>query len=104
MPKLYFDLIEVLMMAISLYVAMWLTNFVPVAHYLSNDKIMWEVVSVLPGLLSALLFASIQQSSTILRCMIQLEPDLVEEIVDAAESSVRFSYFTLRYYDENFVL
>ena len=63
--SLYFHTIDLLMMAISLYVGFWITEFLSLAGRLSkaDERPMWQICSLLPGLLSIFIFSYIVQVS-----------------------------------------
>lgn len=81
-PELYFEFIQALMMMISLYIALWVTNFVVAA------KEPWQkAVTIIFGGLSACIYVYIVRSAALLKAISKLDNDVVLEVIEQTEGS-----------------
>ena len=65
-PGLYFQTIMIQIMVISFYLALWVTNF-GAASITSTHNKLWGLYSVLPGLLSAILYLYIVTCAALIK-------------------------------------
>lgn len=93
-PSLFFGLIEFLLMAISLYMSVWLCHFLTVSQKLpAGHSTLWSLVTVFPGIISILLFAALMEIIVPIKCISLLDPDVVEEIQEQHEVVVNLGIF-----------
>ena len=91
-PGMYFFFVEIVIMPISFYLALWITNFATVATHLSySDMIGWQFKTLLPGLACSCLYFYIVKCMALLEAVTNLDSDAVEEILDQTESSKSLS-------------
>jgi hypothetical protein len=69
-------------MLISLYVALWITNFAFAASTAA-----WKVLTILPGIVSALVYVYIVKTAALVLATYSLDEDLVLEIIEQTEGS-----------------
>jgi hypothetical protein len=77
-PELFFGSIDLLLMAISFYLAFWLCNEISEAYQYGINPDMWVILTLLPGLASIIIFATIIQSAVVLNSISKLDADVVE--------------------------
>jgi len=81
-PEMYFEGVQALMMLISLYIALWLTNFMVAA------KEPWEkALSIIFGCLCSILYIYIVRSAALLKAIYRLDNDAVLEVIEQTEGS-----------------
>lgn len=81
-PMLYFETVQALIMLISLYIALWLTNFLVAAK-----SIAYIIISLLPGLLSAVVYLYVVKSAALLKAIHVIDNDAVLEVLEQTEGS-----------------
>lgn len=81
-PWLYFESIQMLIMLISLYLALWFTNFVVAAR---QPILKW--LSLICGLLSAVFYIYIVRVAALLQAVVEIDHDAVMEVVEMTEGS-----------------
>eukprot|EP01038_Epipyxis_sp_PR26KG_P014670 gene14670-19708_t len=81
-PNLYFELVQFLILTISLYFALWFTNFC-----IASPSYMNLVLSILPGILSVINFSFIIKSASLLKAIYQVDRDVLEEVLEQTEGS-----------------
>lgn len=81
-PWLYFEAIQILIMLISLYLALWFTNFVVAAR-----KPILKWLSLLCGLFSAVFYIYIVRVAALLQAVVEIDHDAVMEVVEMTEGS-----------------
>ena len=92
-PELYFHFIDLLMMSMSSYISFWLCNYLTAIDNLPHHQTIWKVVALLPGILSAALFSQIVESAVLLHSISQLDPDVVEDILEQREMASQLGQF-----------
>ena len=65
-PTFYFKVVETWIMVISLYMSLWLTNFLAVAIR-AEESAMWAIVSLIPGVMSTLIYMYIIEAAAMLK-------------------------------------
>ena len=88
-PSLYFGLVEHMLMVISAYCGLWITNF---QHSISNSlsgeqRFIWQFYSALPGLLSICLFVMTVRSAAFLRAITTFDAECVHQTIEQSEQS-----------------
>jgi len=89
-PNLYFEAVQLTMMPVSFYLALWVTNFVSLATEMyndSHDKVYWQLVSLCPGFFSVFFYAYSVRVASLLLAVTQIDHDAVEEILEQTESA-----------------
>lgn len=81
-PYIFFESIQILSMIISIYQAVWFTNFVAI-----NGNVMFKVLSVVPSVLCAMLYVYIVKSAALLQAIYRVDYECVLEVMEAMESS-----------------
>ena len=67
-PELYFSLIDLVLMLISFYMALWVVNFsYSTGPFPEADRSNWIVGSLVPGVASALLFTYVVRTSFLVK-------------------------------------
>ena len=79
------------MMVISFYLALWLTNFLYASLYYLHSPV-WCILSLLPGLLSFAVYIYIVKSATLLRAIIFVDHDLMEETMEQVSNIIHFDF------------
>ena len=85
-PYLYFDTVCLSIMPISVYLALWITNFVTLASEMERT-LMWQFLSILPGIISTLFYVYTTRVASLLLAMTELDNDAVEEILEQTEGA-----------------
>ena len=80
-PELFFGSIDLLLMAISFYLAFWLCNEISESFQYGINPDMWVILTLLPGLGSVIIFATIIQSAVVLNSISRLDADVVEGLI-----------------------
>merc|ERR1712023_120933 len=75
------------------YISFWLCNYLTAIDKLPNHQTMWKVLAILPGILSAALFSQIVESAVLLHSISQLNPDVVEDILEQREMASQLGQF-----------
>ena len=88
-PSYYFEAVQLTMMPVSFYLALWVTNFVSLATEMddSRGKVFWQLVSLCPGFFSVLFYAYSVRVASLLLAVTQIDHDAVEEILEQTESA-----------------
>lgn len=81
LPVLYFYLVTVMMMVISFYLAVWLTNFLYVSLYYLHSPT-WCVLSLIPGLASFMVYIYVIKCAALLKAIIFVDHDIMEETME----------------------
>lgn len=81
-PFLFFQSVHALMMIISLYMALYWTNFLSTAAGSS-----WKVLSLLPGVCSTVVFISLVRSAALIKAVYQVDFKAVLEVIEQSEAS-----------------
>lgn len=85
-PSLYFIVVEHMLMIISLYCGLWVSNFQEsIKHLPSPDRHTWMLFSALPGLLSVCLFILIVRSAAFLKAITSLDAECVFQTIEHSE-------------------
>jgi hypothetical protein len=82
MPVIYFELVQMIIMLTSLYLALWVTNFV-----IASDTAQWKILTLLPGLGAALVYLSIVKTAALLKAVSTLDNEAVLEVIEQTEGS-----------------
>jgi len=88
MPNLYFISIQYLLQLNSMYFAFWCTNYVVLPHYSSNE-ILWQFLSILPLFLIVPLLALMIKTSSVLKAISMLDPEVVGRILEDDENTLK---------------
>ena len=88
-PSLYFGVVEHMLMVISAYCGLWITNF---QYSISNslrgeESILWQLYSALPGLLSICLFVMTVRSAAFLRAITTFDAECVHQTIEQSEQA-----------------
>lgn len=95
-------MVESLIMMISFYIALWLSNFQFSASQFKDNPVMWQVLPIecmltvltqyicchvqilpiLPGLISSIIFTYLVKNSALMYAVVVLDPDVVEETIE----------------------
>ena len=87
-PQLYFGAVAITMMLVSFYLALWVTNFAASATEIGKDvQLFWQLVSLCPGLFSAVIYAYSVRVASLLLAVTQIDHDAVEEILEQTEGA-----------------
>lgn len=78
-PTLYFEIVKFLLMVISAYNALWLINFI------SISKGIWKLVTILPGVFSAVMFSYIVKVAALLKAIAVIDNDALLEVLEQTE-------------------
>jgi hypothetical protein len=101
MPILYFETVQILILLTSLYLALWVTNFVVAADsgwflftlllFVADCFLLlvagWKVLTLLPGVGGAIVFFSIVKTAALLKSISELDNDAVLEVIEQTEGS-----------------
>ncbi len=79
-PEIYFECVQLLIVIIALYLALWLTNFIATAH-----SPLWRALSILPGLLSTVNYIYIVKTAALLQALYKVDFDVVLEVIEQTE-------------------
>ena len=75
-PEWYFFLVQTQVMFIAFYLAMWVCNFLTVSYVIAqgdkSTQIKWVFLSLLPGLLSAVLYMYCVKTAALLRSVVDI--------------------------------
>jgi hypothetical protein len=82
MPVIYFELVQMIIMLTSLYLALWVTNFV-----IASDTAEWKILTLLPGIGAALVYLSIVKTAALLKAVSTLDNEAVLEVIEQTEGS-----------------
>ena len=82
----YFDTVCLMILPISFYLSLWITNFVTLSTEI-GETIKWQFFSILPGLVSALCYVYITKVAALLLAITELDNDAVEEILEQTEGA-----------------
>ena len=85
-PSLYFYAISGLMMLMSFYLAIWFANILTLTIVIMKSP-MWMILSILPGLVSFVIYTYIIKCSAMLHALLYLDLDVLEETIEVTESS-----------------
>ena len=85
-PALYFEAVELLLLAVSFYIALWLTVMLTAA-----PTGYWKVLSILPGLLICGLFFHIVKTAALLRAISAVDTDVMLEVIEETEAAQQLS-------------
>lgn len=80
-PEIYFECVQLIIIIIALYMALWLTNFIATAH-----TPFWIIISLLPGVLSTINFIYIIKTAALLKAVYKVDFDAVLEVIEQTES------------------
>ena len=90
-PEWYFFLVQTQVMFIAFYLAMWVCNFLTVSYVIAqgnkSTQIKWVFVSLLPGLLSAILYMYCVKTAALLRSVVDIDSDAMLEIIEQTEGT-----------------
>ena len=93
-PHLFFEMIDLLLMAISLYLSFWVCDCVTIAQQLhTSNRSMWILLTFFPGLVSVLLFAAIVDQTVPIMSICTLDADIIEEIQEQQEVVTQLGAF-----------
>lgn len=81
-PALYFEGVQSLMMLISLYYALFLTNFIVAARTPG-----WIILCLVPALVSSILFIYVVKSAALLQAVYSLDNEAILEVIDQTEGT-----------------
>jgi Ca2+-binding EF-hand superfamily protein len=73
-------------MLISLYIGLWLT------HFISHADLLWDdgggrFLTILPGIISSIMYGIIVRSTVLLKAVTKLDTDVLEEVLEHGETS-----------------
>eukprot|EP00597_Dinobryon_sp_UTEXLB2267_P006504 CAMPEP_0170063050 /NCGR_PEP_ID=MMETSP0019_2-20121128/4064_1 /TAXON_ID=98059 /ORGANISM="Dinobryon sp., Strain UTEXLB2267" /LENGTH=761 /DNA_ID=CAMNT_0010269385 /DNA_START=762 /DNA_END=3047 /DNA_ORIENTATION=- len=81
-PFLFFESVHALMMIISLYMALYWTNFLSTAAGSS-----WKILSLLPSIFSTVVFISLVRSAALIKAVYKVDFKAVLEVIEQTEAS-----------------
>ena len=81
--ELYYFIVEIGLFFQCVYVALWATNFVPIAVD-SNKPIMWQIILLLPLPINFFILKQIIFSSCLLKSIFELNREIVDKICEDA--------------------
>eukprot|EP01034_Spumella_vulgaris_P035430 gene35430-43685_t len=79
-PEIYFECVQLLIIIIALYMALWLTNFISV-----SSPSYWKVLSLLPGVLSMVGYVYVVRTAALLKAIYRVDFDVVLEVIEQTE-------------------
>ena len=92
-PALYFFFIDLSMMSISFYMSFWLCNYVHQILRIDEDVAYWVIVSLLPGVLSIIIFAIVVESAVLLYSISHVDADMIQSILEQQELAIDLGKF-----------
>ena len=81
-PELYFEGVQLLIMVVALYLALWLVNFSS-----THTPGLLKLLTFLPALLSALNYVLIVRSAALLKAVYEVDRQAVLEVIEQAEGA-----------------
>ncbi len=90
-PDLFFGLVDVLIMPIAFYLALWITNYASLSKTLSNgvksEEVRLQLLTVSPGIVCVLLYTYIVKVSALLSAITQVDNNTMLEIIEQTEGT-----------------
>jgi len=80
-PEIYFEMIQLLILFLSLYSALWVSNFVEV-----GPKV-YKGISAIPIVISTFFFISMMGTAALLKAVSEFDNDIVLEVIEETENS-----------------
>jgi len=80
-PRLFFQTVKALLMFTSVYNAFWFANFASISV---NE---WKAFTFVPGIFSALIFLYIVKNAVLLKSMLEIDADAMNEVLEQAEDA-----------------
>eukprot|EP01040_Poterioochromonas_malhamensis_P013804 gene13804-15224_t len=80
-PEIYFEMIQLLILFLSLYSALWVSNFVEVV-----PKV-YKGISAIPIVISTFFFISMMGTAALLKAVSEFDNDIVLEVIEETENS-----------------
>jgi hypothetical protein len=77
-------------MIFSFYLALWITNF-NASAFSTLKSPFWECISVVPGLICAALYLYIIKCAALLKAIVSMDLDIVEETIEHSEAVYQLS-------------
>ena len=87
-PSTYFLIVDSMVMLISFYLGLWITNFDSTASQVEDEE-QWRYLTLLPGLLSAAVFGHMVFTCSLLHAIVILDREVVEETIEKRADSAR---------------
>lgn len=87
-PRAYFLIVDSMVMLISFYMGLWISNFDSTAAQV-HDVAKWRLLTLLPGLLSAVVFGHMVFTCSLLHAIVILDREVVEETIEKKADSAR---------------
>lgn len=81
-PEIYFESVQLLIMLVALYLALWLVNYS--STHISG---LWKFLSFLPALLSAVNYMFIVKSAALLKAVYDVDKEAILEVLEQTEGS-----------------
>ncbi len=91
-PDLYFEVIDVYIMLIAYYLACWITNYASIAktvgdHISASTSATYEVQTLLPGILSVLMYIYSVKCAALLLAVTQPDNNSMLEVIEQTEGT-----------------
>lgn len=81
-PELYFETVRFFIMLVALYLALWLVDYASAAI-----GAVWKVISILPGIFSAINYLYIVKTAALLKAMYSIDFDAAEKVLQQTDAA-----------------
>ena len=90
-PKSYFYAVQTMIMFIAFYLALWICNFLTVSYVIAQGdesvRIRWVIYSLLPGVVSSMLYMYCVKVAALLQSVTEIDTDAMLEIIEQTEGT-----------------